>query len=95
MLHMFAMVLKCFSGVFASVSDACFKCFICLLCMLQLLHLNVSKIDRVLHMKCVWEAAGGAGDVQGGAGLLLWRSLASLTCWVTVLACLLSEYHPR
>ena len=31
MLHMFAMVFKCFSGVFASVSDACFKYFICLL----------------------------------------------------------------
>ena len=31
MLHMFAMVFNCFSGVFASVSDACFKCFICLL----------------------------------------------------------------
>jgi hypothetical protein len=28
---MFAMVFKCFSGVFASVSDACFKCFIYLL----------------------------------------------------------------
>jgi hypothetical protein len=24
-LHMFAVVFKCFSGVFASVSDACFK----------------------------------------------------------------------
>jgi hypothetical protein len=31
MLHMFAMVFKCFSVVFASVSGACFKCFICLL----------------------------------------------------------------
>jgi hypothetical protein len=50
MLHMFAMVFKCFSGVFASVSDACFKCFIYLFCMLQLLHLNILKIDRVLHM---------------------------------------------
>ena len=28
---MFAMVFKCFSDVFASVSDACFKCFIYLL----------------------------------------------------------------
>jgi hypothetical protein len=31
MLHMFAMVFKCFSGVFTSVLDACFKRFICLL----------------------------------------------------------------
>jgi hypothetical protein len=29
-LRMFYMVFKCFSGVFASVSDAYFKCFICL-----------------------------------------------------------------
>jgi hypothetical protein len=29
MLHLFIIVFKCFSGVFASVSDACFKCFIC------------------------------------------------------------------
>jgi hypothetical protein len=28
---MFAMVFKCFSGVFASVSHICFKYFICLL----------------------------------------------------------------
>jgi len=31
MLHMFAMVFKIFLGIFASVSNACFKCFICLL----------------------------------------------------------------
>jgi hypothetical protein len=30
MLHMFAMIFKCFSGVFATVLDACFNCFICL-----------------------------------------------------------------
>jgi hypothetical protein len=52
--YMFAVVFKCFSGVFASVSDVYFKCFICLLCMLQLLHLDVSK-DRsgVAHGICV------------------------------------------
>jgi len=61
---MFAMVFKCFSGVFASVSDTCFKCFICLF---SILYLNVSKIDRVLHM----DAVGNAGDVRGGAGPLL------------------------
>jgi hypothetical protein len=59
MLHMYAMVFKYFSGIFATVSDACFKCFMCLFfCMLQLLHLDVSKVDRVLHMRCMWEAAG-------------------------------------
>jgi hypothetical protein len=49
--------------------------------------------DWVLHMECVWEVVGGAGDVQdgvgnirsgasnvqGGAGPLLVRSLASPT----------------
>jgi hypothetical protein len=32
-------------------------------------------------MGCTWEAVGGAGDVQGGAGLLLGHSLASPTRW--------------
>jgi hypothetical protein len=34
--------------------------------MLQLLHLDVSKVDRVLNMKYVWEAAGGADNFRGG-----------------------------
>jgi hypothetical protein len=50
MLHIFALVFKCFSAIFASVSDVCFKCFICLFFILQLLHLNISKVNRVLHM---------------------------------------------
>jgi hypothetical protein len=41
---------KCFSGVFASISDACFKCFMVFRRMLQLLHLNVSKLDQMLHL---------------------------------------------
>ena len=36
--------------------------------MLQLLHLDVSKLDRVLHMEYAWEAAGGTDDVQGSVG---------------------------
>ena len=36
--------------------------------MLQLLHLDVTKVERVLHMGYAWEAAGGAGDVLGGVG---------------------------
>jgi hypothetical protein len=56
---MFAMVFKSFLGVFTSVLDACFKCFICLFfCMLQLLHLDVSKVDHVLHIECPWKADG-------------------------------------
>jgi hypothetical protein len=54
-----------FLGVFASVSPVFF-------CMLQLLHLHVSKVDQVLHMRCAWEVAGGAGPLLG-------RSLATPT----------------
>ena len=60
-------------------------------CMLQLLHLDVSKIDRMLYMEYVWEAAGGAdnilggvGDVRNGVGPLLVRSLASPMRYVLV-----------
>jgi hypothetical protein len=67
--------------------------------MLQLLHLNVLKVDRMLHVGCTWEAANGAddgwgnvGDVWSGAddvqdsvSSLLVRSLASPTC--QTLAC--------
>jgi hypothetical protein len=50
--------------------------------MLQLSHLDVSKVDQVLHMGCVWKAVGGVSNVQGGAGPLLVHSLASLMRWV-------------
>jgi hypothetical protein len=53
-------------------------------CMLQLLHLNILKVDLVLHIGCTWEAAGGTDDARGGmsdvrssAGPLLVRLLAS------------------
>ena len=36
--------------------------------MLQLLHLDVLKVDRVLHMGCAWKAAGSADDVRDGVG---------------------------
>ena len=45
MLHIFAMVFKCFLDVLANVSDVYFKCFICLFCLSQLLHLDVLKVD--------------------------------------------------
>jgi hypothetical protein len=50
MLCMFYMVFKCFLDVFASVSDAYFKCFIYLQTYVASLHLDVSKVDRVLHL---------------------------------------------
>jgi Zn-dependent protease len=46
-------------------------------CMLQLLHLNVSKVDQVLHMRCAWKTVDGADDVWDDAGALLvhsWRA---------------------
>jgi hypothetical protein len=66
---MFAMVFKCFSCVFLSI----------FFCMLQLLHLDVSKVYQRWHMGCAWKTADDAGDVQGDAGPLLGRPLASPT----------------
>ena len=86
MLHMFAMVFKYFSDVFASVSDSCFKCFICLLLYVATVASDVLKLDRVLHMGYTWEAAVGtddirsdAGDIRGDTGPLLVRSRVSPT----------------
>jgi hypothetical protein len=36
--------------------------------MLQLLHLNISKVDQVLHMVCAWEVAGSADDIRSDLG---------------------------
>jgi hypothetical protein len=46
----FTMAFHVFSDIFASVSDVYFKCFIFFIRMLQVLRLDVSKVDRVLHM---------------------------------------------
>jgi hypothetical protein len=76
-----------FQTLVSSVSSVFF-------CMLQLLHLNVLKVDRMLHMGCAWEAAdgtddgwgnvgdvwSGADDVPDSASSLLVHSLASPTC---------------
>jgi hypothetical protein len=77
---MFVLVFKYFLGIFCK----CFRCVVSsvsfvFFCMLQLLHLDVSKVDRVLHMRIMWEAAGGAGDVRGGASPRLVCSLVSPT----------------
>ena len=42
-----------FSGVFASISDACFKCFRCFGGMLQVFRMNVAKVDRVAYVAMV------------------------------------------
>jgi hypothetical protein len=71
MLYIFAMVFKCFSGIFASVSSIFFL-------ILQLLYLDVSKVDRVLHIGCTWESISGMGDVQRGTGPLLVHSASPM-----------------
>jgi hypothetical protein len=81
--------LNVFLAFFVNVSDACssVSCDHVFICTLQLLLVYVLKVDRVLHMECVWKAAGSTddiwgsvGDVRNGAGPLLVRSLASPTC---------------
>jgi hypothetical protein len=56
-LRMFAMVFKYFQVIFSSVLEAAFNCFICLRRMLQVLHLDISKIDRMLHLSSSSSAA--------------------------------------
>ena len=34
--------------------------------MLQVFFLDVSKVDRVLHMECAWEAGGGTSGPHAG-----------------------------
>jgi hypothetical protein len=75
---MISNVFEAFPQVFQTfVSNDLFVFF----CMLQLLHLDVSTIDRTLHMVCACKAADGADNIRdgvGGAGLLLVHSFGSL-----------------
>jgi hypothetical protein len=82
---MFVMVFKCFQTLISSVLSVFF-------CILQLLHLDILKVDRVLHIRCAREAAsdagnirGSMGDVRGDAGPLLGRSLVRCTGTVQTL----------
>ena len=56
-LHTLATACKCFRRMLqvlqtyvASVSDVCCKCFSCLRRILQVFHLDIVKVDLVLHM---------------------------------------------
>jgi hypothetical protein len=78
MFAMIANVFQAFSQVFQTLVLSISFVFFCML------HLDISKINWTLHMRCAGEAAGGAddvrggvGDVQGGVGPLLVRSLTS------------------
>jgi hypothetical protein len=66
MLHMFqwfSNVFQAFSQVF---SDTCVS-FV-FFRMLQLLHLDILKVDRVLHIGCVWEVGWRRGRRPGRRG---------------------------
>jgi hypothetical protein len=49
-LRMFAMIFKCFSYIFAGVSEHVSSVSIVFNLCVQVLCLDVSKVDRVLHM---------------------------------------------
>jgi hypothetical protein len=55
---MFVMVFKCFSGIFASVLDACFKCFISLLLYVAAVVFGCSKsrlgVTHGMHVGSNW-----------------------------------------
>ena len=50
MLHIFCNGFFKRFRCFTSVLDVCCKCFNLFECMFQIFHLNVSKVDRVLHL---------------------------------------------
>jgi len=77
--NVFQAFLQEFQTLFSSVSFVFF-------CMFQMLHLEVSIIDRMLHIGCAREAAGGADDVWvyvGGVWGLV-HSLASPTRYTLI-----------
>jgi hypothetical protein len=55
MLHMFAIVFKVFLQVFQTHVSSILSVFGC---MLHVLYLDVSKVDRLLHIGCTWEVGG-------------------------------------
>jgi hypothetical protein len=85
MLYMFAVVFKCFYKCFRRMFQVFYLSFFC---MLQLLLLDVLKVNRVLHMGCVGDVRGSAGNIQDDADPaaralarkadVLWCSLAHL-----------------
>jgi hypothetical protein len=70
MLRMFAMVLKCFSSAFVSVSNACFKCFICLqMYVVGAVSRCFKKKIRMLYTGYAWKAGGGASGPAQNTGV--------------------------
>jgi hypothetical protein len=65
---MFAVVFKCFSGVFASVSDACFKCLIYLLLYVATVASGYFKSRSGVAHRIRVGSGGGEDDVRGSVG---------------------------
>jgi hypothetical protein len=80
MLLMFVMFLNVFQPFLQVVQTLVLSVLSIFFSMLQLLHLDVSKVDRVLYMRCAWKAAGGANDVRGGVANLMRYVLVHSLC---------------
>jgi hypothetical protein len=64
---MFTMVLKCFQmflQVFQMHVSSVSSVFFCIF--LQVLHLDILKVNRMLHIGYAWEAGGGASGTHAG-----------------------------
>jgi hypothetical protein len=72
MLQVFYLHVACVQW-FSSVFRCFCKCFRRMFHLfsfytLQVLHLDISKVDRVLHMRCMWETGGGVSFPSGRRG---------------------------
>jgi hypothetical protein len=76
-VYVFAMTFHVFSGVFAIILDACFKCFIYLEMYVTIFHVDVSKVDPVLHILQWRQWLADSGLLQGFGSYLAWRALPS------------------
>jgi hypothetical protein len=85
-----------FSGVFASVSEACFKCSFVFFCMLQVLHLNVLKVDCGVAYRMRVESRRGCERFAARrlAGWATSGALARSLTLLEALACLPRGHRP-
>jgi hypothetical protein len=67
-LHRLAMIFKCLSDIFGSVSDACSKCFIYLLLYVTTVASTCFKSRSGVAHGMRMEAAGSVGDFWGWHG---------------------------
>jgi hypothetical protein len=85
MFHMFAMVFNVFQASSQVFQTLVLSVSFVLFCMLQRLLLDVSKVNRMLHMGCTWKATGTVDDIRAAwvtsraVRAHCWRPLTSLT----------------